>query len=277
TLLALGVQPLAAGGEPFARVRLALEQEQEALARELLESGLKDRVLEPAWRDEGLVLALRARAWTLAARLLSEGARVRAPVAAGPTALSLAASDGGPWMQELFLSMGATDSTGAALEVLLGRGEGEAVRRLLREGRVPPDIAFARLSASPASHALLREWSLRSWKALSRENQEALLRLAVGRDDDALAIFLMEQAGLDARLQDEAGRTLLHLAAGQAGPKLVEYLVSRGVPLDAEAPRCVRALDLARERGDREGSRVARLLEEQGATAGGCAGPATGE
>jgi ankyrin repeat protein len=274
-LLALGVKPLAATGDPFAPVRLALEAQRDGLARELLEAGMKERELEASQLDAALLLALRTHAWTLAARLLSEGASVRAASAEGLTALALALSEGGPWMGELFLTMGATDPSGAALAVLLAQEEGEGARRLLHEGRVPPDIAFDRLLAaeSALAHALLRDWAREAWSALSRENLERLLRLAVSRDDYELSTLLLEQARLDVRLDEGEGRTLLHRAAERASLRLVESLVARGARLDAEARECLRPLDLARGREDREGRKVARFLEERGATPGGCGGP----
>ncbi|WP_395853044.1 ankyrin repeat domain-containing protein [Cystobacter fuscus] len=280
-LLSLGVKPLASVGEPFAPVRLAVDMKLDGLARELLEQGLRERELEGPVLDAALVLALRTHAWTLAARLLSQGASVREASGEGPTALTLALSEGGPWMVELFLAMGATDPSGEALAVLLGRGRGEEARRLLHEGRVPPDIAFERLSTALAAgtgteagtYGVLHDWAMRKWSTLSRENLEWLLRLAVSQDDEELATLLLERGRLDVRLADGEGRTLLHRAAAGAGARLVEYLVGHGAPLDAEARECVRPLDVARGREDREGRKVARLLEERGATPGGCRGP----
>jgi ankyrin repeat protein len=281
TLLSLGVKPLASVGDPFAPVRLAVDMKLDGLARELLERGLKERELEGPQLDTALLLALRTHAWTLAARLLSQGAGVREMNGQGPTALTLALSEGGPWMVELFLAMGATDPSGEALAMLLSQGQEEEARRLLQEGRVPSDIAFERLSAALAARTetearpstLLHDWAMRRWNTLSRENREWLLRLAVSQDDEELSAVLLEQGLLDVRLADGEGMTLLHRAAARAGARLVEYLVGHGAPLDAETRECVRPLDLARGREDREGRKVARLLEERGATPGGCRGP----
>ncbi|OJH36552.1 ankyrin repeat domain-containing protein [Cystobacter ferrugineus] len=278
-LLSLGVKPLASVGDPFAPVRLAVDMKLDGLARELLERGLEERELEGPPLDAALLLALRTHAWTLAARLLSQGASLREASEEGPTALVLALSEGGPWVVELFLAMGATDPSGEALAVLLGQGQEEAARRLLHEGRVPPDIAFERLSAALAAgmeagpSTLLHDWAMSKWSTLSRENLEWLLRLAVSQDDEELSAVLLERGRLDVRLADGEGMTLLHRAAARAGARLVEYLVGHGAPLDAETRECVRPLDLARGREDREGRKVARVLEERGATPGRCRGP----
>jgi len=96
----------------------------------------------------------------------------------------------------------------------------------------------------------------------------AALFEAIGREDNAAAIALLEAEPAAIHSCNRDGWTPLHLAAASLNELLVEWLLKRGADVNRRAPGDRTALDLAAEMGNRGAERftaVAGMLRQHGA------------
>ncbi|GMH37617.1 hypothetical protein BSKO_05490 [Bryopsis sp. KO-2023] len=79
-----------------------------------------------------------------------------------------------------------------------------------------------------------------------REKEVMLEMMAAAEDGDLEAVIEIGDAGWDLAKRDQSGRTVLHLAAAQDRPKILEYLLGKGLDVNAATTGdCATSLYLA--------------------------------
>lgn len=214
------------------------EQDLVALSQLLEDGPVNPNLALPDGRTALMIAARRADA-ELVAQLLAAGANVNASTANGGTVLMFAAIGGDAGITGLLLDAGARHDVKAslgwtALGLAAVKGHAEVARTLLDAG------------ADPDSRDAY------GWTPLMR---------AVHQRHDRVVRLLLETPDVDLSLAQETGATVLHIAAADGDPDIIELLLAAGAGTAARDGEGRTAADIAMAVGHFDIAAMLRSLE----------------